>query len=437
MKTSPILVGVSVALAAVAYEIPASPPDPSTPPSVSAAPDRTTPRSAGPLLAQAVTVAAAGTPGDTDGDGLSDALEQRLGTDPRNPDSDGDGVPDGVEVAQRSNPLVPDQAGYAGATATDADGDGLSNDLEATLGTNPNLADTDGDGVPDGEELTLGRDPRVPEQVAGAVPGQYPGQYPGAAPGAPGSGPDSDGDGIADQVEMVLGTNPNLADTDGDGIGDRDDPDSYRNVAQQDGTGYGTVDPGQGVYPPGAYGTPQGGPTSDVERWLGVAERLAGLLAGYRGGGTAPATGAYPADAGTGAYPPGAATGTYPADTGTGYPPGATPPGSDPGGYGVPSDASGAAPVGGTGYPGPGAAPGAAGTGSPATVVSPVRFAINPAMLRVASQDSAAERELQAARAELLATSSSLDPAVSRKLLDEIAALQRDLDRIRVGMRTR
>ncbi|MFP2964292.1 hypothetical protein ACLEPN_42965, partial [Myxococcus sp. 1LA] len=35
---------------------------------------------------------------DTDGDGLSDAEEIALGTDPNNPDTDGDGLPDGIEV---------------------------------------------------------------------------------------------------------------------------------------------------------------------------------------------------------------------------------------------------------------------------------------------------------------------------------------------------
>ncbi len=38
------------------------------------------------------------------------------------------------------------------ATPTDADGDGLTAEQEATLGTDPNKADTDGDGLTDGEE---------------------------------------------------------------------------------------------------------------------------------------------------------------------------------------------------------------------------------------------------------------------------------------------
>ncbi|MGI6366373.1 MAG: hypothetical protein ACOX2G_11755 [Bacillota bacterium] len=34
---------------------------------------------------------------DTDGDGLSDGSEFRLGTDPNNPDTDNDGIIDGLE----------------------------------------------------------------------------------------------------------------------------------------------------------------------------------------------------------------------------------------------------------------------------------------------------------------------------------------------------
>jgi hypothetical protein len=44
---------------------------------------------------------------DSDGDGLTDSEELRLGTDPFNPDTDGDGYPDGLEVALGSNPLDP------------------------------------------------------------------------------------------------------------------------------------------------------------------------------------------------------------------------------------------------------------------------------------------------------------------------------------------
>jgi len=44
---------------------------------------------------------------DSDGDGLSDGLEALLGTDPFNTDTDGDGFSDSIEVASASDPLNP------------------------------------------------------------------------------------------------------------------------------------------------------------------------------------------------------------------------------------------------------------------------------------------------------------------------------------------
>ena len=68
---------------------------------------------------------------DTDGDGLSDGLENTIGTDPNDADSDDDGLPDGDEP----NP------------SSDTDGDGTINPLDE---------DSDGDGLFDGTEA--GRD---------------------------------------------------------------------------------------------------------------------------------------------------------------------------------------------------------------------------------------------------------------------------------------
>ena len=65
---------------------------------------------------------------DTDGDGLTDARERELGTDPSKMDTDGDTVNDGAEVN--------------------------------TYGTNPLNPDTDGDGFPDGVEINNGFNPR-------------------------------------------------------------------------------------------------------------------------------------------------------------------------------------------------------------------------------------------------------------------------------------
>ena len=85
---------------------------------------------------------------DADGDGLTNAEEQTLGTDPLSPDTDGDGIPDADEVRIGTNPAVAD-------ASADPDGDGLYNIEEWQHGTNPHLADTDGDGCSDGEECTV------------------------------------------------------------------------------------------------------------------------------------------------------------------------------------------------------------------------------------------------------------------------------------------
>ncbi len=44
-------------------------------------------------------------------------------------------------------------------TSNDTDGDGLTDDYETSIGTNPNNSDSDGDTIPDGEEVANGTDP--------------------------------------------------------------------------------------------------------------------------------------------------------------------------------------------------------------------------------------------------------------------------------------
>ena len=48
---------------------------------------------------------------DDDGDGLSDDRERELGTDPRNPDTDGEGLSDGNETLLGTDPTNPDTDG--------------------------------------------------------------------------------------------------------------------------------------------------------------------------------------------------------------------------------------------------------------------------------------------------------------------------------------
>lgn len=135
-------------------------------------------------------------PPDTDSDGLADPNEERRGTSPTNPDTDGDGASDGDEVRfNYTDPLVADNPGN-----DDPDQDGLSNDEEATYGTDPYNPDTDNDGVNDGDEVEAGTDPLV----AGTPVGKK----------------DSDRDGLTDAREARIGTNPNKPDTDRDGLKD-------------------------------------------------------------------------------------------------------------------------------------------------------------------------------------------------------------------------
>ena len=70
---------------------------------------------------------------DDDGDGILD-VDESAG------DVDGDGIPDTLDLDDTDGPLA------------DPDGDGLSNAEEAAVGTDPGLADTDGDGDGDADD---------------------------------------------------------------------------------------------------------------------------------------------------------------------------------------------------------------------------------------------------------------------------------------------
>lgn len=81
---------------------------------------------------------------DSDGDGLTDAAERTLGTDPQVADSDGDGLSDGDEVEAGTSPL-----------ARDSDGDGLD-DAEDPEPTVP--AETEEDEEQNGDQGGEGDD---------------------------------------------------------------------------------------------------------------------------------------------------------------------------------------------------------------------------------------------------------------------------------------
>ena len=115
---------------------------------------------------------------DTDNDGLGDADEERMGTDPNNPDTDGDllldgyeffifgcdpsnpdtdgdGISDSVEIGiGQTDPTIPD------SFSLDSDIDAIPDNFESILGTDPLNPDTDSDGWHDGFEVGVGSNPR-------------------------------------------------------------------------------------------------------------------------------------------------------------------------------------------------------------------------------------------------------------------------------------
>jgi hypothetical protein len=97
---------------------------------LAAVPTEETPVTEESPAAEPTPASAVAAPGDSDGDGLEDAIEVELGTDPVDLDTDDDGLTDGDEY-------------YIYQTGT----------------RNP---DTDGDGVVDGEETANGTDPNDP-----------------------------------------------------------------------------------------------------------------------------------------------------------------------------------------------------------------------------------------------------------------------------------
>ncbi|SMB78133.1 hypothetical protein SAMN05660745_00561, partial [Corynebacterium glucuronolyticum] len=114
---------------------------------------------------------------DTDRDGLNDDEEKNLGTDPKNPDTDDDGLNDGDEVKKHH--------------------------------TDPKDPDTDDGGVNDGDEVNRGTDPKDPKDDK-------------TTPSDDGKA-DPDKDGLTNDEEKQHGTDPKNPDSDGDGLNDGDE----------------------------------------------------------------------------------------------------------------------------------------------------------------------------------------------------------------------
>jgi hypothetical protein len=117
---------------------------------------------------------------DTDGDGLTDLFEEKIGSDPLDKDSDEDGVLDGLEL---SPGLDTDGDGLINVLDPDSDNDGLTDAVEQ--GIPDPVADPDGDGPLEGTDLTFNR--FVPDGDATVRTG--------------GLTPDTDHDGLIDGDE--------------------------------------------------------------------------------------------------------------------------------------------------------------------------------------------------------------------------------------------
>ena len=111
-------------------------------------------------------------PQDSDGDGYSDVLERRQGsevTDARSTPAVKLSTSLAARLQARGTTVAAVRArieadrGSTAAPGTDIDGDGIPNDLEVQIGSSVRHSDTDGDGILDGREVQLGSDPVAAE----------------------------------------------------------------------------------------------------------------------------------------------------------------------------------------------------------------------------------------------------------------------------------
>jgi hypothetical protein len=193
---------------------------------------------------------------DSDGDGLKDSEEKKLGTDPDDYDTDGDGLCDGQEVnTYGTDPLVSDtdKGGINDGDEVnrgtnpldrkddkpvddpnkDTDGDGLKDKDEAKHGTDKNKPDTDGDGLTDGEEVNTHKTNPLKKDTDG-------GTIDDGTEVKRGTDPldnkddvvpvviDTDKDGLSDEEEVKLKTDPKNPDSDSDGLKDGEEVHTHK-----------------------------------------------------------------------------------------------------------------------------------------------------------------------------------------------------------------
>ena len=161
---------------------------------------------------------------DSDRDGLTNGQELELGTDPQDPDSDGDGIIDGADFGDIPEEPIACQSDFEcpgtpcieglcdGDSRRDSDQDGLLDEDEYALGTDPYNPDSDFDGILDSQdEDTFNRGGGDIDSNGDGIPDAE----------DPTARQDIDNDALSDGFELnYLGTDPANADTDGDGVTD-------------------------------------------------------------------------------------------------------------------------------------------------------------------------------------------------------------------------
>ena len=155
---------------------------------------------------------------DDDNDGLLDAEEATLGTDPLDADTDGDEVNDKDDALplDANETIDSDGDGVGDNSDTDDDNDGLLDTEEATLGTDPFDEDSDDDEVND-------KDDAFPLDASETS--------------------DSDGDGVGDNTDVFPNDSLETVDSDNDGVGDNADafPNDPTETMDSDGDGVGDI----------------------------------------------------------------------------------------------------------------------------------------------------------------------------------------------------